>query len=505
MGRLDDIKNKAAGAVVKMPSVQNALNDSIRDMLRMNKIDDTKQLDIISDIIKTYNADICMKNSIYLTIFEAEGIDKHIFNYLNDSGYLNGTLSFFRKYINVNTCQKLLNSKARKVISNNIVYVTDKNVKVKEGEEKEALEIKIKRKLWLNRVQQFMDAYGECLLFVNEIGDNPNEIKAKVIEPFRYIRETTTDDNGKEIEIKTVIYTYLRTTEEETIVYNKKEIIEDLIAKTSIIKTTDKRIERDKNGEITVRSETPKQEPEIAFLVTHLYTNDEEGNNNIDLIKPDMTMNDVTNSHLAMEIKLSAMSIHMSDGYFENGQVLVNGYYKIYPEALGDDKRLFEPYQPAIRDDSYNNIKNGYVSSIAVGFGMSPRSVGLYIANTNYYKTATSDDIEDDQTRETINEAKDLLAEQVNMMLESLYKGYVIDLKTATSQNLSKKADILAKVDDKMSVEQQTLILFPTMNEKERTKEILLVKLENGKYMTPDEIDLAKKIGLMNDNSLTDE
>ena len=238
----------------------------------------------------------------------------------------------------------------------------------------------------------------------------------------------------------------------------------------------------------------------IHGYMCYEFVNDIIGKSDIQEIKHELLVYDMIETYFNIEIIATATTIHADARYFEGGQFNKNGLYAMYGEVsniLNGDKPLFEVSQPDIRVEEYTSAKKHYLDIVCIDMGMSARALGFTDVNE---QTATEALLDDEKTTETINSAKNDFKEQMELVIEDLYGGkYEFVLSEYRPQSITLRSKVANELGDAVSTEQKVQLIFPDMNKEQQMREIVLVKIENDKPLTEEELHFAVEKGLWHD------
>lgn len=207
---------------------------------------------------------------------------------------------------------------------------------------------------------------------------------------------------------------------------------------------------------------------------------------------------------LAKEINNGTLMIFADQSYFTDGfnPEQIGMRYVNTPENNKIDNSmntLFQVVQHDLRAESIRNLHDLLKEKTAESLMLDKSSLGL----DSTIETATATKIKNSTSIDTINSLKQCFEDSFNHLLFDIFKNndyklYVESYKNSDLESLLQQAQ-LGLVGGSMSVEKAVHLVNNDLTPEELIKEIVLVKIENGKTMTNEEKQFAI------DNNLIDK
>lgn len=210
---------------------------------------------------------------------------------------------------------------------------------------------------------------------------------------------------------------------------------------------------------------------------------------------------------LAKEINNGTMMIFADMGYFNEGfdPEQIGMRFVKTPENNTLDANmntLFQVVQHDIRAEGIRNIHDLVKEKIAESLLLDKGSLGL----DSTTETATATKIKNATAIDTINSLKQAFEDAFNNMLFEIfgnrdYKFYVDSYKTSDLESLLQQAQI-GLVGGSMSTSRAVQLVNNDLTPEEMIKEVVLVKIENGKTLTNEEKEYAVGNNLLDKSAL---
>lgn len=444
------------------------------------KIDDNGEFATIADI---RNALIEIPPNLwgYEMMFIAQGssINK---NDLNNKGISERSIPYYVKYLSGCDTRKMFEAISDKVVSASTRTI----VRDAKGEIKEEHATDIDK---LKELDSALATYGRAAIFITNTGDTANELTFEVVEPYRYSIEPT----------RRVVFTLIGSYELDRSDHPLFEIIDARMQEDGTwYQTREHAIvrysRRSKTNEV-VRIELI-EEAELKEPSLHEIHNTGK-RSDLDSVKQGVLIMDMIETLRANEAKASQFSIHADQAYFDEGRVVKQDVYRVIDAGFSrEDGPMYEAFQPDMRVEQYISYKADVMEGIARTLGVSTKAIGVPQV-THTKQTATAALLDEEKTAETINNRKSSIVRQFNAILRLYHDDSELILPAYVSQSLAFKAEIVKSMDGTMSVESKVDFLYPAWGEKDRRREVLLIKIEQNIPMTDEEKSEAMDIGLL--------
>lgn len=428
-----------------------------------------EELDLIKYGIKD---DVSHSALPYRDILLQNGINKPINRYLNNNGWYRGDLKEFHKvYFSSTTLSMLLTNKVDMVVQDNIT--------INKKELKDTKSIK--------QIQEYLSVYGTCLGYITTKAKSFLDSEIDIIEPYRYGQA---NDGYHIYTLTDKVHVDNKATYP---VYNDIWIFPEVNADTHEVTYTVQSLYKYFDGEQTMISH--QHAGTITNNLNYNPVYEFKGDKcDLDNIKLNLALIDMTTTMQALEIKTTPYTVHADEKYFKMGEMVKKSFYRIHSDPNNpDSKPLFESNQPNLRSDIYSNLINDYRIDIANELGASPRALGFNTAQI----LATVALIDEEQTVKTINGVKKDLKYILQDMLDTIFSGDVIDIPKYVSENVQQVAVIVKELGFNASVYEKVKMLHPTYDNDMILKEVCTIKIENNILMTEIESEFASKNKLL--------